>query len=116
MRLFLILALLLAVVVAIFAVQNNTPITVSFLVWTLDGSMALVLIITLAFGFLIGLLVSTPSAIRNRFRVNELTKKIKILENDLLESRVPPPRELGGQPAGDQQAPSEVQEGQEKQR
>jgi uncharacterized integral membrane protein len=90
----LILALILALIVTIFAVQNNTAIEVTFLVWKIDGSLALILMITFALGILIGLLVSTPAWIRRVRQSADLRKNIRVLEKDLEEARkatvVPP--------------------------
>ena len=83
----LILALILAIIVTILAVQNNTPIDVTFLAWTIEGSLALILMITLAFGILIGLLVSTPAWIRRVRQSAELKRNIRVLEKDLQEAQ-----------------------------
>jgi len=83
----LILALVLALIVTIFAVQNNTSIDVTFLAWKIDGSLALILIITFALGILIGLLVSTPAWIRRVRQSAELKKNIRVLEKDLQDAR-----------------------------
>jgi len=85
----LILALLLALVVTIFAIQNNAPIDISFLAWKIHGSLALVLMITFALGILIGLLVSTPGSIKKRRQFVELRKNLRILEKDLEEAFKP---------------------------
>ena len=54
MQIFIVLALLIAIVAVVFAVQNTAMITVSFLVWSFEGSLALVLLATLLVGVLIG--------------------------------------------------------------
>jgi putative membrane protein len=86
MRITLILALLLAILVTIFAVQNNAVVAISFLAWKINGSLALVLMITLALGILIGLLTSAPPAIRRRLQVAEMKKSLRTLEKELEES------------------------------
>ena len=53
MRFLVILALLLALLVTIFAVQNSAAAPVTFLFWRVNGSLALVLMLTLALGVLI---------------------------------------------------------------
>jgi putative membrane protein len=83
----LILALILALIVTIFAVQNNTAIDVAFLAWTIDGSLALILMITFALGILIGLLVSTPAWIRRVRQSADLRKNLRVLEKDLEQAR-----------------------------
>ena len=83
----LILALILAIIVTIFAVQNNTQININFLVWEVDGSLALILMITFALGILIGLLVSAPAWFRRVRQSVELKKSIHALEKDLEAAR-----------------------------
>jgi len=87
MRIYLILALLLAIIVTIFAVQNNEPVDVSFLTFELNGSLALVLMITLALGIIIGILVSAPSSLRRRMEIGGLKKNARRMEKDLASAR-----------------------------
>ncbi len=87
MRIYLILALLLAIIVTIFAVQNNGPVDVSFLTFELNGSLALVLMITLTFGIIIGILVSAPSSLRRRRKIGDLKKSVRRIEKDLSTAR-----------------------------
>ena len=82
----LILALLLALVVTIFAVQNNAAVDITFIAWKAQGSLALVLMITFAMGILIGLLVSTPSSIKRRIQFTDLKKQLQSLEKELEEA------------------------------
>jgi putative membrane protein len=84
----LILALILAIIVTIFAVQNNTPENIKFLAWEIKGSLALILMITFALGILIGLLVSTPAWFRRVRQSAELKKSIQVLEKDLEKTRM----------------------------
>jgi uncharacterized integral membrane protein len=87
MRIYLILALILAIIVTIFAVQNNEPVDVSFLTFELDGSLALVLMITLTLGIIIGILVSAPSSLRRRMEIGGLKKNVRQMEKDLAMAR-----------------------------
>ena len=81
---YLIVALVIAILAVIFALQNSMPITISFLVWKLtDAPLSLVLLITLAIGVVIGLLVLSPSAIKNSFAASSNRKRIGSLEKDL---------------------------------
>jgi putative membrane protein len=84
----LILALILALIVTIFAVQNNRPENITFLAWTIEGSLALILMITFAVGIVIGLLVSTPAWFRRVRQSTKLKKDIRGLEKDLEEARL----------------------------
>ena len=87
MRIYLVLALILAIIVTIFAVQNNEPVDVSFLTFELNGSLALVLMITLTFGIIIGILVSAPSSLRRRMEIGSLKKNVRQMEKDLATAR-----------------------------
>jgi putative membrane protein len=85
MQLFLVAALIIAIVAVIFALQNPAAVTVSFLVWQTQGSLALVLLITLLFGVLISLLVSVPTVIRRSRTISIQRKQIQSLEGTLAE-------------------------------
>ncbi len=87
MRIYLILALILAIIVTIFAIQNTEPIDVSFLTFELNGSLALVLLITLSLGIIIGILVSAPSSFRRRMEIGGLKKNVRQMEKDLTTAR-----------------------------
>ncbi len=85
---YLIFALVIAVIAVIFALQNTITVTVSFLAWKVIGSLSLVLLVTLAIGALIGLLVLAPSAIKNTIAVSSHRKRIGLLEKELSEHKV----------------------------
>lgn len=80
MRIFFVVALILALLVTVFAVQNNQPITISFLFWSIDGSLALVLMITLVLGIVIGVLLMAPGSVRSRLRVGNLQRAARSME------------------------------------
>jgi len=84
---YLIVALVIAIVAVIFALQNTMIITISFLAWEVPGSLSLVLLITLAIGVVIGLLVLSPSAIKNSMAVSSHRKRIGSLEKELDEHK-----------------------------
>jgi putative membrane protein len=77
MRIGLISALVLAVVAVIFALQNPQGMEVNLLFFQTEGSTALVLILTFAFGVLVGLISSLPGRIRARRKVKELQSEMK---------------------------------------
>jgi uncharacterized integral membrane protein len=83
MQLQLIVAIIVAILAVVFALQNAVPITVSFLTWRFESSLALVLLITVALGIIISLLVSVPSMIRTRKIISGQKKKIQELESSL---------------------------------
>ena len=83
MQLQLIVAIIVAILAVVFALQNAVPITVSFLTWRFESSLALVLLITVALGILMSLLVSVPSMIKTRKMISSQKKKIWELESGL---------------------------------
>ena len=87
MRFFLVLALVLAILVTTFAVQNFKTVDVNFLTWKLSGSLALVLLITLSVGILIGILVSAPSSLRKRMEMRGVKKNLRQTEKNLVQAQ-----------------------------
>lgn len=80
MQLLTIVAILFAAASVMFALQNNVPVTVTFLIWSIDGSLAMLLLITLALGGLIVALISTPSTVRRQWTISRLEKRVDELE------------------------------------
>ena len=81
MQLITIVAMLVAVFGVAFALQNNVPATVTFLLWHFEASLATVLLLTLAAGGFIVALVSTPSTLRRQWAMNRQSKRIAELES-----------------------------------
>ena len=91
MQLVTIVAILFAIVGVLFALQNTVPVTVDFMLWSFDSSLALVLLLALALGGVIVSLVSTPATIRRQWtimrqqsRIEELEKSARSLEEKVL--------------------------------
>lgn len=80
MIIFLILGLILGSLSVVFALQNVVPITITFFVWQVEGSLALVLLLALLTGVIICGLVSIPEVIRNHMRFKALKKEIAALK------------------------------------
>jgi putative membrane protein len=87
MQVFLIISLVIAVLAIIFALQNTAVTSVTFIVWTFTGSLALVLLVALAAGILISFLASMPTLIRDRLTISRQNKRLAELENSLAESQ-----------------------------
>jgi uncharacterized integral membrane protein len=81
MQLLLIVALGLAILTVIFALQNPIPVGVTFLLWKFEGSLALVLISTFALGVLVSLLISILAIVKRRSAIANQSKRIAELEN-----------------------------------
>lgn len=90
MQLITIVAMLFSIAGVAFALQNNVPITLTFLLWRFDSSLALVVLMALAVGGLIVALVSTPSTLRNQWALRGQRKRIAELEqnNDEQKQRI----------------------------
>lgn len=81
--LYLILALAIAVLAVIFALQNTAAVTLSLFVWQVSGSLSLVVLVTLVIGVLIGWLFATPSLIKSTFQGSGQRKRISELEKEV---------------------------------
>ncbi len=109
MQLMVIIGIVIAIAGVAFALQNSVPVTVAFMFWSYDGSLAMIVLLALALGAVIIVLVSTPTALRTRWAANRQRKEIESLQQANaslrariaeLESRLPqgvtaaaPPRE-----------------------
>lgn len=89
MQILLILSLIIAIVAVVFAVSNTDSASVSFLGFDLyNGSLALILILSMLVGVVISMLASTPSIVRNKWTVRKLNKKLVEMEKTLNEQAV----------------------------
>jgi uncharacterized integral membrane protein len=77
----LIIAIVLAAVTALFAIQNSGVITVSFLGWEWDASLALILILTLGVGILIGYLAGLPGSLKKGSQLRKVKREVAALED-----------------------------------
>jgi putative membrane protein len=87
MQIFVFLALIIAVIAVIFALQNTLVVTVSFLFWKFTGSLALVLLMALAAGALVSFLASLPALVRSQWSQRSLRKRAAELESNLNEHK-----------------------------
>ena len=80
----LILAIALAAITALFAIQNATVVAVSFLGWEWQASLALILILTLGVGILIGYLAGLPSSMKKGSQLRQTRKRLQQLESRIV--------------------------------
>ena len=80
MQILLIFGIGFAAIAVLFALQNNIPVTVSFFAWSFDGSLALVLLMTLGLGAIVAGLVSSPTVIRGQWTASRLRRQVATLE------------------------------------
>lgn len=73
----LVIALILAVLLIVFALQNTGTVGVNLWFWRIESSMALLVIILLAAGVLIGLLATLPATFKHKQRMKELEEKLR---------------------------------------
>lgn len=97
MKLFTLLALLIAIVAGVFALQNSIPVFVQFLGWRTQSSMALILLVTFSLGVVFGFLISLPTMIQRmgkiahlRSQVGQLAYDLDIANRKLFEASTPP--------------------------
>ena len=75
-----IIGLIMAVLAVLFAFQNADVVAISFGVWQLEQSLAIILIVTLGLGIIISLLLSLPTIIKRGWQNTKYKKKIADLE------------------------------------
>lgn len=87
MAIFLILGIVLGSISVLFVFQNITPITITFLFWHLDGSLALVLFLAFFSGILTTLLFLLPGFIRDEWQYRKLKKHVRGLEAEVAKTK-----------------------------
>lgn len=86
MQFFLFIALILAFALVLFAVQNSTVITLTFITWKFEGSLAFILALVFGVGMLTGIFLAVPTLWRKARESRSQRKRIKELERELLNS------------------------------
>mgnify|MGYP003484059260 CR=1 FL=1 len=80
----LIIALIIAVLAVVFALQNSDPVVVRLFYWELgNASMALVLLFTFIIGIITGLLMMVTGIYKRNSIISSQKKRITELENQL---------------------------------
>jgi uncharacterized membrane protein YciS (DUF1049 family) len=85
MPLLIVAAIVIAFFAIAFALQNNILVDINLLVWNYRGSLAIVLLSTLAIGVLVGLLVLIPTLLKRGWRISRAKRKATSLEDQLSE-------------------------------
>ncbi len=86
MRLYIVSGLAIAFLAILFALQNTNLVTINLLGLQYQQSLALVLLLTLAIGVIVGLLVSIPAVIRRGWRVSRFQKQTDTLSGLLQDT------------------------------
>ena len=71
----------------IFILENTSIVTITFLSWQFEGSLALILMLTLICGIIITLLLLLPSYIRDTFYMSALEKHKNGVDGELVETK-----------------------------
>ena len=87
MRGLIIVGVILAILLAVFALQNNVAVAVSFLFWRFESTLALVLLFSLAVGVITVILVTIPASWRRRGASSRQRKELTELQNKLEEQK-----------------------------
>lgn len=74
MRVALILSLILAIAAVVFALQNPGATEVRLGPFDIQGSTALILMVTFCLGVVVGILAAVPSIIKRRKRIRYLER------------------------------------------
>ncbi len=80
MIIFLVIALIIALVAVIFALQNTAVVAIHFLAWSTQGSLALVLLLTLAVGAVICYFAVLPTIVKDKWSLRGLRKRMNDVE------------------------------------
>lgn len=79
MFIFLIIGILVGAIIIIFAIQNIAVVSVTFLVWQFEGSLALILVLAVAAGMVLSSLLSIPLRMKRRAELVDLKKREEVL-------------------------------------
>ncbi len=88
MKLSVILSLLFAVLIAVFALMNGAPVSVNLGFASFVTSQAVVILVSTAIGAVIIYLFDLIAKVKTRFRIKELEKRIATLEKELLDKNM----------------------------
>ncbi len=86
MQFFILLAIIIAMALVVFAVQNATAITLTFLAWQFSGSLVVILALTFAAGVLTGIFLSAPTWLKKTKEGRVQKRRIQELEKELSKS------------------------------
>lgn len=81
------LGAILGAVSVVFILQNTSLVTVTFLSWQFEGSLAPILFLTIACGVLITLLLILPSVFKESLYLSRMKKRMKQLEDELTTTK-----------------------------
>lgn len=65
------IVILILALVVVFSVQNAAPVVVSFLLWRFESSLAIVIVLSVLTGMLIGGIITSIGSIRRSLKKNK---------------------------------------------
>ena len=92
MRTTLIVSLVIAVIMVIFALLNGRVVDVNLLFFRTEGALALVIILTFVIGVAAGVLGMLPSQFKSQQRVRDLEKQLRRIDEARSEAQPRPER------------------------
>ncbi len=75
----LIFSLILAIIVAVFAIQNAGPVTLRFGFWSIETLLVVVILVAAALGAAMASVLGLPGWIRDRRRLRAQTRELERL-------------------------------------
>lgn len=78
---------MLGLIALIFAFQNNDIVSLTFMNWNFESSLAIVVILSLLAGVLISTLLTIPGAIARSISMHSLKKENRSLKDMMLEKQ-----------------------------
>ncbi len=82
MQIFMVIALIIAILAVLFALQNLTTVTITFFLWSIQSSLALVLLVAVTVGVIFSILTSLPGVVRNQWTTSSQKKKLTTIEEE----------------------------------
>ena len=82
MQFTIITAIVVAIAGVLFATQNNVPVTVNFLLWRFDSSLAMVLLLAMFAGAIIVAVLTTPATLRSQWLLGRQKRRMEELEQE----------------------------------
>ena len=76
-HIYFIFGVVLGAAVAIFAVQNVTPVEIRFFLWQVEGPLAAVVLGAVGMGLVLALLLGLPDTILSRLRMRRLEHQVR---------------------------------------
>lgn len=92
----LVLAIMCALLIAFFAIQNAVTVTITFLLWKFQTSLVLVILGSAALGAIVIFLFGTLGLIKQKRDLKEANHRIHQLEMEIERHRKPQPTKSDG--------------------